>query len=111
MPRAQLTKRTLIEFREWLVGWTLRTIADLFEGHGFRQGFVPPDELPGGQRRDLVECYYAGIDLKDREQLLRLLAVFGDILFDVPDSLQEGKGKLIRLLERDGFEYLKRSDR
>jgi hypothetical protein len=105
MPRAQLTKRTLIEFREWLVGWTLRTIADLFEGHGFRQGFVPPDELPGGQRRDLVECYYAGIDLKDREQLLRLLAVFGDILFDVPDSLQEGKGKLIRLLERDGFEY------
>jgi len=87
------------------VGWTLRTISDLFEGHGFNEGFVPPEELPGGQRRDLVECYYAGIDLKDREQVLRLLAVFDDILFEIPDSAQEGKRKLIRLVERDGFEY------
>lgn len=105
MARAQLTKRTLIEFREWLVGWTLRTISDLFEGHGFKQGFVPPEELPGGQRRDLVECYYADIDLKDREQVLRLLAVFDDILFEVPEANEEGKRKLIRLVERDGFEY------
>lgn len=105
MARAQLTKRTLTEFREWLVGWTLRTIADLFESHGFREGFVPAEELPGGQRRSLVECYYANIDVKDREQVARLLAVFEDILFDVPESLQEGKSKLIRLLERDGFEF------
>lgn len=105
MPRAQLTKRTLIEFREWLVGWTLRTITDLFEGHGFSQGFVPPEELPGGQRRNLVEYYYADIDLNDRQQVLRLLAVFDDILFEIPDSLEEGKRKLIRLVERDGFEY------
>lgn len=103
--RAELTKRTLIEFREWLVGWTLRTITDLFEGYGFMQGFVPPEELPGGQRRDLVECYYADIDLKDREQVRRLLAVFDDILFEIPDTSQEGRSKLIRLLERDGFEY------
>jgi hypothetical protein len=104
MARAQLSKRTLTEFREWLVGWTLRTISDVFESHGFREGFVPPEELPGGQRRSLVECFYANIDLKDREQVRRLLAVFEDILFDVPESLQEGKSKLIRLLERDGFE-------
>ena len=105
MPTAQLTKRTLIEFREYLVGWTLRTITDLFEGHGFSQGFVSPEELPGGQRRNLVECYYTDIDLKDRQQVLRLLAVFDDILFEIPDSLKEGKRKLIRLVERDGFEY------
>lgn len=105
MPTAQLTKRTLIEFREYLVGWTLRTITDLFEGHGFSQGFVSPEELPGGQRRNLVECYYTDIDLKDRQQVLRLLAVFDDILFEIPDSLEEGKRKLIRLVERDGFEY------
>ena len=105
MPRAQLTKRTLIEFREYLVGWTLRTITDLFEGHGFSQGFVSPEELPGGQRRNLVECYYTDIDLKDRQQVLRLLVVFDDILFEIPDSLEEGKRKLIRLVERDGFEY------
>ena len=102
---AQLSKRTLIEFREYLVGWTLRTITDLFEGHGFSQGFVSPEELPGGQRRNLVECYYTDIDLKDRQQVLRLLAVFDDILFEIPDSLEEGKRKLIRLVERDGFEY------
>ena len=105
MPTAQLSKRTLIEFREYLVGWTLRTITDLFEGHGFSQGFVSPEELPGGQRRNLVECYYTDIDLKDRQQILRLLAVFDDILFEIPDSLEEGKRKLIRLVERDGFEY------
>lgn len=105
MPTAQLSKRTLIEFREYLVGWTLRTITDLFEGHGFSQGFVSPEELPGGQRRNLVECYYTDIDLKDRQQVLRLLAVFDDILFEIPDSLEEGKRKLIRLVERDGFEY------
>jgi len=105
VPRAQLTTRTLIEFREWLVGWTLRTIKDLFEGYGFKQGFVPPEALPSGQRRGLVECYYADIDLKDREQVLRLLAVFDDILLEIPESLQEGKRKLIRFVERDGFEY------
>lgn len=104
MARAQLSKRTLTEFREWLVGWTLRTISDLFESHGFRVGFVPPEDLPGGQRRSLVECFYADIDLKDREQVTRLLAVFEDILFDIPTSHQEGKSRLIRLLERDGFE-------
>jgi hypothetical protein len=100
-----LSKRTLTEFREWLVGWTLRTISDLFEAHGFREQYVPPERLPGGQRRSLVECYYAGIDLKNRDHVRRLLTVFEDVLFETPDSLGEGKRKLIRLLERDGLEY------
>lgn len=105
VPKAQLSRRTLIEFRELLVGWTLRTITDLFEGHGFTREFVPPDELHGGQRRDLVECYYAGIELTDREQVRRLLLVFDDILFEIPDSFAEGKRKLIRFVERDGFAF------
>lgn len=105
MQNVKFSKRTLSEFREWLVGWTVRTITDLFEGHGFRKGFVHPDKLPGGQRRDLVELYYADIDLNDREHVSRLLAVFEDILFEIPDSFNVGKIKLIRLIERDGFLY------
>ena len=105
MPQATLSKRTLTEFREWLVGWTLRTIADLFEGHGFKYVIVVPELLPGGQRRGLVECYYAGIDLKNPDHVKRLLAVFEDVLFEIPESLEEGKRKLVRLLERDGFQF------
>jgi hypothetical protein len=99
-----LSKRTLTEFREWLVGWTLRTITDLFEGHGFKYVIVLPELLPGGQRRGLVECYYAGIDLKNPDHVRRLLVVFEDVLFEIPEP-NEGKGKLVRLLERDGFQF------
>jgi hypothetical protein len=80
----------------------------LFEGHGFKEVNVPPDQLPGGQRRSLVECYYAGNDLKNRDHVRRLLAVFEDIFFEAPEPFEEGKRKLVRLLERDGFQYRKR---
>ncbi|MGE0313811.1 MAG: abortive infection family protein [Lautropia sp.] len=35
----------------------------------------------------------------------RLLAVFEDIVLEVPESHEDGKQRLIRLVERDGFEY------
>lgn len=105
MSQAKLSKRTLTEFREWLVGWTLRTIDDLFKGHGFEPVNVPADMLPHGQRRGLVECYYAGINLGNREHVRRLLSVYEDVLFEVPAAFEEGKRKLVRLLERDGFSY------
>lgn len=45
-----LSKKTLNEFREHLVGWTLRTIDDLFMNHGFISETLPPDRLPAGRR-------------------------------------------------------------
>jgi hypothetical protein len=106
MPQARLSKRTLNEFREWLVGWTLRTIADLFEGHGFKRIPIVDELLPGGQRRNLVACYYAGIDLHNQDHVRRLVSVFEDVLFEIPDSNDEGKRRLTRVLERDGFRYV-----
>ena len=100
-----LSKKTMTEFREWLVGWTLRSIADLFEDHGFTPANIPDEELPGGQRRSLVECYYKNIDLKNADHVRRLLAVYADVLFAAPEEFREGKQKLVRLLERDGFKY------
>lgn len=101
------SKKTMIEFREWLVGWTLREITDLFEGHNFTRAFIPDEELPGGQRRGLVECYYRNINVKITDHVRRLMAVYADVLFAIPDDDQfkTGKQQLIRLLERDGFKY------
>lgn len=65
------------EFREWLVGWTLREISDLFEGHGFTRAYVSDEELPGGQRRGLVECYYRNINVKIPYLIFELLLTAG----------------------------------
>lgn len=101
------SKKTMTAFREWLVGWTLREITDLFEGHNFTRAFVPDEELPGGQRRDLVECYYKNINVRIADHVRRLMAVYADVLFAIPEQEQfkTGKQQLIRLLERDGFKY------
>jgi hypothetical protein len=93
------------EFREWLVGWTLREISDLFEGHGFTRAYVPAEELPGGERRGLVECYYRNINVKIPDHVRRLMDVYSDVLFPIPDQYKDGKQRLIRYLERDGFKY------
>jgi hypothetical protein len=63
MPIEIVSKKTRYEFREFLVGWTLRQIEMEFDaadipchsGEGLR--------LPDGARRSLVERYYASIDL------------------------------------------------
>jgi hypothetical protein len=99
------SKQTMVEFREWLVGWTLRTIADAFNAQGFVPANLDDSALPGGQRRNLVECFYANIDLKNPDHVRRLIAVYEEILFVAPAEFEQGKQKLIRRLERDGFEF------
>lgn len=101
-----LSKKTLNEFREHLVGWTLRTIDDLFMNHGFISGTLPPDRLPGGQRRNLVEEYYAAIDLRNPQHVKRLLKVFEDILLEIPAENATYREKLVSHMKRDGFEYV-----
>ncbi len=94
-------------FREWLVGAAvLGQIRDIFEGRGFQEIDVPQERLPNGQRRQLIERYYAGVDLTSPDQAKRLLALFEDVLIDIPSDRSDDREKLLKQLERDGFKYL-----
>lgn len=97
-----VSKRTRREFREWLVGWTLRTIDDLFEAHDVEHITVAPEHLPSGQRRSLVEEYYASVRWDAPGNVRRVLNAYEEILESVEDT-SEGKNNLVRCLLRDGY--------
>jgi hypothetical protein len=105
MPRELISKRTRREFQEWLVGWTLRTISDLFDNHNIKFVSLPEDQLPSGQRRSLVECYYVSVDWSNPQDVRHILDAYEDILIEIPTAYEEGKQKLIRYLEKDGYIY------
>jgi abortive infection Abi-like protein len=93
--------RTRQLFREFLVGTVLRYIDDVFTGAGIKQGTVLPERLPSGQRRSLVEEYYAGIDWNSSRDVAKLLRAFEHVLFDAADS--DEKQRLVKALRLDGF--------
>lgn len=101
-----LSKKTLTEFREHLVGWKLREIDDLFENHRFAPADVPQEGLPSGERRSLVVRYYAGIDFSNPDHVKRLMGVLEDILLEMPTDQAEERAKLLSYLKRDGFEFV-----
>jgi len=103
MKRELISRITRKEFREWLVGSTLREIDDLFTSYGFEHFALPPEELPGGQRRSSVECFYASVDWTDPEHISRVLRIYEDILFQAQDRTSPHYLQLLRYLERDGY--------
>lgn len=105
MVRELVSKRTRHEFQEWLVGWTLRTIKDLFDNHNIKFVSIPEEHLPSGQRRSLVQCYYASVNWTNSKDVRRILDVYEDILIEIPSALEEGKQRLTRYLEKDGYLY------
>jgi hypothetical protein len=99
------------EAREYLVGWTLREIGDLFHDHGFSADMTH-DPQTSGERRTYVEQFYSVVDWSDRDQVERMLPVF-EALLDDADSRETTdanaasamwSAKFARLLSRDGFE-------
>lgn len=54
-----------------MVGYTLREISDLFEGEGIAYSPVVPNL--SGQRRSLVEQYYATVDWANPFDVNRVL--------------------------------------
>jgi hypothetical protein len=100
-----ISKKTRQEFREWLVGWVLRKIEDLFDNHEVKHINLPPEQLPSGARRSLVECYYASIDWTNPVDVRKILDVYEDILLDIPQADYEKKDAFITLLKRDGYTY------
>lgn len=104
MARELISKKTRYEFQEWLVDWTLRTISNLFDSHNIKYVAIPEENLPSGQRRSLVQCYYASVNWSDPKDVRRVLDAYEDILIELlPES--EGKQRLVRHLEKDGYLY------
>jgi hypothetical protein len=108
-----ISKATRNEFREVLSGFVLRKIDMIFEGAGFeaRRDFQP---AVGGERRTLVEQYYAGIDFSSATDVRKLIVVFEEVLehlFRVerevsnPADVQATIETLLRRMERDGFRF------
>jgi hypothetical protein len=97
-----ISRKTRREFREWLVGSFLREIEDLFVSHNIECVDVPTGQLPSGQRRSLVERYYASIKWDKPTDIRKILDVYEDILLDIPDDKKE---YLVNLLKRDGYFY------
>ena len=111
MSKDLISKTTRNEFREFLVGYTIRKIEMTFDAGGLtpRSGYDPQ---VGGQRRSLVECYYANIDFTSVADIKKLLAVYEEVIENLqqiaernPDDPNVTLNALFRRMERDGFRY------
>jgi hypothetical protein len=113
-PQAELiSKKTRRELQEYFVGTTLRTIEQAFDDAGIQcdHSFQPSDS---GQRRCLVQQYYATVDFSNYDQVRRFLTVYSHALFDLEQNFENGYGgdyakkthrTMVACLQIDGFEY------
>lgn len=111
MSREFISKATRNEFREILVGFTLREIGMIFEAAQMepRADYKPP---VSGQRRSLIEQYYANIDFNSQKDVCKLLSAYEELIEQLqqvqsrvinPESMDATIETLLRRLERDGF--------
>ena len=99
------------EAREYLVGWTLREIGDLFHDHGFSAD-LQHDPGTSGERRTYVEQFYVRIDWSNRAQVEQALGIFEALLDDAERHETQDPSaasspwsiKFSRVLARDGFD-------
>jgi hypothetical protein len=108
------TRRELISpairnaFRNLATDLIVRTVEELWEGHGFAP--VLPDELKyvdTGQRRTTFMRYAEGVDWSDPEHVRRALLVFEDFIREYRDPASTMPEKWLAdisvRLEREGF--------
>jgi hypothetical protein len=99
--RDLISKRTRKEFREVLVGWTLREIAFEFEIEDLVADDTYCHPEPGA-RRSRVEQFYKNIDFRNSYQVSRLLRVYNSVLTAVARSNPQAADQLRSSLRRDG---------
>jgi Abortive infection C-terminus len=112
MSRELISKTTRNEFRELLTGYTLREIEMAFDAGNLapRAGYQP---TVAGQRRGLVEAYYADIDFSSVADVKKLLAVYEEVIENLKQATERQPennhsatiNSLLRRMERDGFRY------
>lgn len=110
-----ISRKTRSEFQEYLVSTTLRQIERYFNNYEITLTQLPPEKLPSGQRRGLVENYYASIDWTSPKDVRKILLAFADILSDLGDPAESWNSdfnktwldKLTKFLLRDGYHFEK----
>ena len=118
MSQELLSIKTRQVFRENMVGWVLREIADEFDAAKLDCD-LSHQPLVSGQRRSLVEQYYHTVDWTDPAQVRRVLQVFENVLYRAeklaeevtftPEWQKQRKKEvenLIHFQQKDGFQWL-----
>jgi hypothetical protein len=105
MAQEIISKKTRYEFREFLVGWTLREIELEFDAADIP--CHPPEGLRvhSGARRSQVEQYYASLDLTKHADAKKLLTVYENILVKTAAQSPEVATHLAKWLDKDGFVF------
>jgi len=113
MPRELISKGTRNEFREVLTGFVLREIDMIFESAGLSPKRDSNSQLPG-QRRTLVEQYYANVDFTNPSDVQRVVAAYEELMLQLnahpsqwgdESRHNEVIQRLLSRMERDGFRY------
>lgn len=101
-----ISKKVKHELREFMSACgTLATIGDLFQSYEFEYIPIPAEMLPSGQRRSLVECFYASIKWADPVHTQYFISLCEDALVEMGgDDYRSTGASLIRSLERDGYQ-------
>lgn len=105
MARPLISRKTLIEFREYLVGWKLQEIDDEFSAAGIPLAATTTVEVKSGERRLRIELYYASLDLADPRDATRLATVFENVISTTTRAYPERAPDLIAWIEKDGYVY------
>lgn len=85
----------------------LREIANDFDDAGVEQGQLHEGSAPMGQRRTLVEEYYASVDWTSPADVRRVLDAYETHLIRLEGQAREEESdKLLKHLSRDGIGYL-----
>lgn len=114
MTRELISKTTRNEFRELLTGYTLHEIEMIFDAGGLTPR-ADHQQTVSGQRRGLVEAYYANIDFSSAPDVRKLLAVYEEVIERLrqaqdrvgnPEAVDSTIESLLRRMARDGFRYV-----
>ena len=103
--RPLISRKTLIEFREYMTGWVLREIDDEFSAAGIPMAQTTSVEVKSGARRHQVELYYASLDLNKPEDANKLATVFENVISAASRLSPERAQDLIGWVEKDGYAF------
>jgi hypothetical protein len=91
------------DFREFCVSnFVLRQIGDVFSMAGIKHGSLPRDRIISGQRRTLVEEYYASVNWHNQSDADKFLKVLGYSMAQRFQS-EEARNILRGFCEREGL--------